>query len=361
MKKVLFGFILLLAMNPSFSQLFRKEIETEFLNNPQNIGKGILVINNGKVVYENVSGLADRQAGTLVNTKTNFRMASVTKQFTAAAIYLLIKQGRLKLTQNLTEFFPDFCAVGKNITIHHLLTHSSGIVDYEEIMPKDLKSQLSDKDVLDMVKNVNRTYFLPGSQFRYSNSAFCLLALIIEKASGEKYDDFLNNEIFKPLGMSKTVVYEADKNIPNRAFGYALNENKQIYFSDQSHTSATKGDGGVYTSLDDYEKWFRKRKTVLGLDFNKLFPLSNSLIFDKNYYSFGWFVSKGNPEVLFHSGSTCGFTNMVVEVPATHTLVVYFTDLAGNSASFAPLETILKKHKILPEYFSSRVLHERTN
>ncbi|MCP9770863.1 class A beta-lactamase-related serine hydrolase [Lacihabitans sp. LS3-19] len=361
MKRFQLSFFLIFMSFTCISQSFKNDIETEFLNNPENIGKGLLVIKDGKVLYKNVSGWADRQNGVLVETNSNFRMASVTKQFTAAAIYLLQKKGNLNLNQNLTEFFPDFCSVGKNITVHHLLTHSSGIIDYEEIMPSDLKIQLSDKAVLEMVQNVNRTYFAPGTEFRYSNTAFCLLALIIEKVSGEKYDDFLYNEIFKPLGMSKTVVYETDKDIPNRAYGYALNENKQLFFSDQSLTSATKGDGGVYTSLDDYEKWFRERKTVLGLDFEKMFKLSNAKILKENYYSFGWFVSKGKPEVLFHSGSTCGFTNMVLEVPASQTLVVYFTNLADNSTSFAPIESILKKHKILPAYFSSKVLHERTN
>ena len=101
-----------------------------------------------------------------------------------------------------------------------------------------------------------RTYFEPGTKFRYSNSGFCVLEQIVEKASGMSYVDFITKHIFKPLGMSSTRIYEAGKNIPYRAMGYAKNKQGKLIASDQSITSATKGDGCVYTSLEDYYKWY---------------------------------------------------------------------------------------------------------
>lgn len=358
-------FLCLMITQKVVSQALRQKIDAVFQENAisEKTTNALLVIQNGKVVYGKTTGLANLEESIKSSPKTNFRMASVTKQFTAAAIYILNKQGKLQITQPLSDFFPDFAEVGKEIKLTHLLTHTSGIIDYEEIMPNNLTEQLSDANVLAIVKTVNKTYFKIGSQYRYSNTAFCLLALIIEKVSGKSYDDFLKTEIFEPLGMSNSLIYGKEKTIPNRAMGYAKNEKGEIVFSDQSLTSATKGDGGVYTSLADYEKWFRFRKTKLGIENNQLFELSNTLISENNYYSFGWFVHRkiGSPDVWFHSGSTCGFSNLVIEVPENQTLILYFSNLANHHDFFKPIEEVLIQEKILPKHFSFWKLHEKTN
>lgn len=358
-------FLFLMITQKVVSQALRQKIDAVFQENAisEKTANALLVIQNGKVVYGNTTGLANLEESIKSSPKTNFRMASVTKQFTAGAIFLLQKQGKLQLNQTLSNFFPDFAEIGKEIQLKNLLTHTSGIVDYEEIMPNNLTNQLSDSDVLEMVKTVNKTYFKIGSQYRYSNTAFCLLALIIEKVSGKSYDDFLKTEIFEPLGMNNSMVYGKDKAISNRAIGYAKNEKGEVFFSDQSLTSATKGDGGVYTSLTDYEKWFRFRKAKLGIKNHELFELSNTLISEDNYYSFGWFIHRkvGSPDVWFHSGSTCGFSNLVIEVPENQILIVYFSNLTNHHDFFKPIEEVLIQEKILPKHFSFWKLHEKTN
>ena len=210
---------------------------------------------DNKIVYRKGYGLANVETKSLITPETNFRMASVSKQFTAMGILLLEKGGKLSLNDPLTKFFPNFNGkVGQKVQIRHLLTHSSGILDYEAVMNPNQREQLSDADVLTLIKDRDSLYFEPGIQFRYSNSAYCLLALVIEKVSGKPFASFIRQRIFQPLKMNQSVIYEAGKPIANRAMGYRKKDNRFV-FSDQSVTSATKGDGGVYTSLIDYQKW----------------------------------------------------------------------------------------------------------
>lgn len=324
----------------------------------------LLVIHRGETMYKKAAGQADPERRIPATPHTNFRMASVTKQFTAAAILLLEQRGLLFTGQTLGEFFPGFAPAVSAITLRQLLTHTSGIVDYEEVMPEHLQKQLLDADVLELVRSHERIYFSPGSDFRYSNTAFCLLALIVEKTTGKPFADFVEQEIFQPLGMTDSRVYEPAETIPHRAFGYAMSDG-QLRFSDQSLTSATKGDGGIYTSIDDFEKWFRLRKTTLGIDFPAAFEACAADIpgIADARYGWGWFfVQKpGVPRTLFHSGSTCGFSNMVVEAPESQTLVVFMSNLAGNHGAFKPILEVLENAGVVQPGAHVWELHSRTN
>jgi CubicO group peptidase (beta-lactamase class C family) len=256
-----------------FSQSLQHDLDSllKQVFQPDQAGGALLVMQQDKIIYNNAIGIRASDSKKPLNSRSNFRMASVSKQFTAAAILLLEKQGKLSLNDHIIKFFPDFTSVGKTITIQHLLTHSSGIWDYESELPDTLQTPLSDTDVMNLIKNINHTYFPPGTAFRYSNSAYCLLALIVEKVSGQSFAIFLKEQIFAPLGMKQTIVYEFNTPIKNRAYGYARDDQQQLIPSDQSLTSATKGDGGVYTSLHDYQKWHQ------ALLQNKLFDLEKLL------------------------------------------------------------------------------------
>lgn len=306
-------------------------------------GAALLVERNGKTFYQAGFGLANVAKSASITPETNFRMASVSKQFTAMGILLLEKAGKLSLNDPLVRFFPEFTKqVAQKVQLKHLLTHSSGILDYEVVMNPNQHQQLLDADVLTLLKNRDTLYFEPGTQFRYSNSGFCLLALIIERASGQSFATYLRQHIFQPLNMRQTVVYEAGKPIFNRAMGYRQQGNHFI-FSDQSVTSATKGDGGVYTSLSDYKRWIDALQT------NRLINLSETLARTKlaipahadSYYAAGWFFSNPEKPVLFHSGSTCGFNNFVVYIPSQKFLMAYFANRANNKANAAAVLQLL--------------------
>ena len=218
-------------------------------------GATVLVVQDGKPAVSRGYGYADLEARVAVTPATNFRLASVTKQFTAAAILLLVEDGRLKLDDPVRRWLPTLPDAAADITIRHLLTHTSGLIDYEDVMPADTALQLHDSDVLRLLESQDRLYFAPGTNYRYSNSGYALLALIVGRASGHDFASFLRVRIFLPLGMANTVAHEDGVSmIAHRAYGYSATAAGWTR-TDQSLTSAVLGDGGIYSSIDDLAKW----------------------------------------------------------------------------------------------------------
>ena len=307
-------------------------------------GFALLIEQDAKLLYNNQAGLANTEAHEKINAGTNFRMASVTKQFTAMGILLLQQKHQLSVDDPIGKYLPGLpTGIGRKVLIRHLLTHSSGILDYEVLIPATQTAQLLDADVLKLLQDNDSTYFTPGTQFRYSNSGFCLLALIIEKAAHQPYALFIKEKILQPLHMDASVVYKIGISITKRAMGYAKDSTGAIIPSDQSITSATKGDGGLYTSVNDYRKWVhalqQSRWQNLPALFKQMHQPTDATAY--SFYSLGWFYTAGTPQVLFHSGSTCGFNNYVILVPAKKLSIVFFSNLADCRALFHQvLETL---------------------
>lgn len=368
MRKILF-FLLLFVDNLLFAQMNLEKDLDQLLHqrfDKNQAGIAVMVVKEGKLLYKKGVGMANADTKEPLSSQSNFRMASVSKQFTAMCIMLLAKQGRLSYDDNLLRFFPDFEAtVGEKIKVRHLLTHSSGIWDYENSLPEERTAQILDAEVVAMLSKETRTYFEPGTTFRYSNSGFCVLEQIVEKASGMSYVDFITKHIFKPLGMSSTRIYEAGKSIPHRAMGYAKNKQGALIASDQSITSATKGDGCVYTSLEDYYKWYN------GLINNKLISLEIELKKvaiqlpspSQGQYGLGWFFQKNETEplALYHTGSTCGFSNGVLVVPSRKYLFLYFSNIADNHGIEKELISLVKKHNVYDTSFDFLKMVNLTN
>ena len=308
-------------------------------------GIALSIEKHGEVIYRNTAGLADLSTKTPLDSFSNFRLASLTKQFTAMGILLLEKDRLLTLDDPIGRWLPELPAgIGHRVLIRHLLTHSSGVLDYESLIPSVQTAQVLDADVLSLLTQHDSTYFPPGSQFRYSNSGFCLLALIIERASHQPFAAFIRERIFLPLHMDNSTVYQEDQPIANRAMGYAKDSTGSVIPSDPSVTRATKGDGGVYTSLIDYSKWTRalqqniliKLPTTLR---NLRFAIAGT---PDSYYAAGWFITGNSPLILFHSGSTCGFTNFVLQIPGDEWSIVCFSNLADNDTPFRKIIQILR-------------------
>ena len=362
-KFLLFIFI----YSQSFGQKITKQLDSVMQRNfPANQpGAALLVAKNGKLLYQKGIGLANVNTGEKISAATNFRMASVSKQFTAMCIMLLEQQHKISYNDNLLKFFPNWNkTVGANITIKHLLTHSSGIWDYEALIAENQLKQISDADVVNLLLKKDATYFIAGTAFQYSNSGFCVLEQIVEKASGLSYVQFIEQHIFKPLGMNNTSIFEEGKTIPNRAMGFAKNEKNEIIPSDQSVTSATKGDGCVYTSLNDYLKW------TAALINNSLVNISSQLMLinhaiegtTKANYGLGWFnaVDANNELALYHTGSTCGFSNVVKIIPKNKFTIVFFSNIADNHKTFYEVEALLKQNNIDESEFDFRKMLELT-
>ena len=269
--KSLFGFetflLLLVALtssSPRSATPTARQIGAIFssVTQPNAPGLAVLVRKDGRIVFQRGYGLRDLRTRAKIDAATNFRLASCTKQFTAMAIMLLVHDGKLTYNTPITGVFPSFPAYGKSITIRNLLNHTSGLLDYESLMPQedpsappDKLAQISDAGVLALLEKQTTTKFPPGTKWQYSNSGYVLLGTIVAKVSGEPFPQFLHDRIFAPLGMKNTLAFVKGQNtVPNRAFGYSK-QGSAWQETDQDSTSATLGDGGVYSSLDDLGKW----------------------------------------------------------------------------------------------------------
>ncbi|HEY4205318.1 MAG TPA: serine hydrolase domain-containing protein [Puia sp.] len=347
--------LLLLSMTGFSQSRLSARLDSLFHSYPAGEpGFVVSIEKKGELIYRNWVGHTTSGASeTPLDSTTNFRMASVTKQFTAMGIFLLEKEGSLHFDDPIGHWLPELPQhVGQKVLIRHLLTHTSGILDYESLIPDNQTRQVVDADVLKLLSAHDSTYFPPGSRFRYSNSGFCLLALIIERASRQPFASFIKERIFIPLRMDHSFVYETDSSYVyegyptrHRALGFARDSSGHIIPSDQSVTSATKGDGGVYTSISDYSKWMTalQANTLVGLA-----PILRRLRspiagVPESYYAGGWFITGNSPLILFHSGSTCGFSNFVIQAPGDAWSIFYFSNLAGNSRPFRDIVRILRE------------------
>ena len=289
-------------------------------------GASVLVLRDGVPLVSRSYGMADLEAQVAATPQTNYRLASVSKQFTAASILLLAEDGRLHLDDKVRDWLPMLPHVADPITIRHLLTHTSGLIDYEDVMDPADTRQVHDADVLKLLESQDRTYFAPGTGYRYSNSGYALLALIVERASKQRYADFLRERIFRPLGMANTVAYETGiSEVAHRAYGYSL-ENGAWVRTDQSTTSAVLGDGGIYSSIDDLARWdaaLYDERLLKSTSLQQAFTPFTATDDPDVRYGFGWRITG---ETLWHSGETIGFRNVIVRYPKRHMTVVVLTN-----------------------------------
>jgi CubicO group peptidase (beta-lactamase class C family) len=304
-------------------------------------GVAVLIVRNDEIVYQHCVGLANFDKGEKITPETNFRLASLTKQFTAYGIILLEQQGKLSISDTIGQFFSEKfrnnCPIiSYQITIQHLLDHSSGLLDYEDNNLND-HDQWSDYDVLEIIND--KTLFEPGSQYRYSNTGYILLGLILENISLKSLEKFFDEYIFQPFNMKTSILYNSNQTlIQNRAFGY-IKQGNDYELSDQSSTSVTRGDGGIYMSLNDYFQWYRHYPRLLS---TFAFPINEPTISSTYFYHFGWFLSG---QIRLHTGNSCGFNHQVFRIDDEQRkiLVLYLTNIGNNN------ENIRKFNRLLVE------------
>lgn len=305
-------------------------------------GASLLVIREGVPVVRRSWGMADVEGRVASAPATNYRLASVTKQFTAAAILLLAQDDKLELSDRVSKWLPSLPKSARSITLHQLLTHTSGLIDYEDLMPEGATTQLHDADVLKLIESEDSLYFPPGTSYRYSNTGYSLLALIVERVSGKSFATFLHDRIFVPLGMTHTVAHQDGVDVvSNRAFGYTI-RNGAWTRHDQSTTSAVLGDGGIYSSVDDMLKWDAAQydSRLLDEQWRRVaFTPHTQTDVPGVSYGFGWRITG---ETLWHSGETAGFRNVIVRYPGRRLTVVILTNRdEGN-----PYDTALSIAKL---------------
>src|SRR5579863_2312292 len=335
------------------------------LANDRSPGLAVLVQQDGRTIFQHGYGVRDLQTLTAIDADTDFRLASCSKQFTAMAVMLLVHDGKLRYSDTLTQVFPDFPAYGRTITIRHLLTHTSGLPDYEDLMGPawNVTHQIRDHEVLDLLKRQTRGKFAPGTSWSYSNSGFVVLGLVAAKVSGKPFGRFLHDRIFEPLRMNHTLAYiKGENSPPHRAYGH-VKEKDKFEEADQSPTSATLGDGGIYSNLVDLAKWDRALRTSALLSQEEMKPALVAVKLADGYdprwptqpgddnlnpgkpvfYGFGWFLDpyNGRPR-MWHSGTTQGFRTVVDRFTKENLTIVILcnrTDLDPSALALRVADT----------------------
>jgi CubicO group peptidase (beta-lactamase class C family) len=365
-------------VTPSQERESRLDAILSPLANDHSPGLAVLVRKDGRTIFERGYGVRDLRTFTKIDPETNFRLASCTKQFTAMSIMLLVHDGKLRYSDRLTDVFPNFPAYGKAITIRHLLNHTSGLPDYEDLMDAAEKRdggaiwtaehQIQDAEVLALLKQETSGKFAPGTKWSYSNSGYVVLGLIVAKVSGKAFPEFLRQLIFGPLKMHSTLAYVKGKNeVPRRAYGHSR-DGDRLGETDQSPTSATLGDGGVYSSLEDLGKWDEAlaRHTLLS-DPEMQAALTPVQLVDGSqprwpanreqssdnlhpgkpvWYGFGWFLDpyKGRAR-MYHSGGTMGFGTFVLRFTTDKLTVIVIcnrTDLDPEKLALQVSDPLLE-------------------
>jgi CubicO group peptidase (beta-lactamase class C family) len=338
-------------------------------------GFAVLVKKDGKIVFEKGYGVRDLRTKTGIEAQTNFRLASFTKQFTAMAIMLLVHDGRLRYDETLTDIFREFPAYGKTITVRNLLNHSGGLPDYEDLMDAAKKTkgpiwsvekQIHDAEVLQLLEKESHGKFAPGTKWEYSNSGYVVLGLIVANISGKSFGEFLQERIFRPLKMNHTLIFEKGKNeVVNRAYGHAKKENSFVE-TDQSSTSATQGDGGIYSNLEDLSKWddaLREHTLLSEKDFlpaitpAQLPPgaeaklaedVPDSLRGHATAYGFGWFLNLRDPHpLMWHYGDTMGFKSAILRYTRDNLTVIVLCNrshLDQGALALKAAQSVLSSH-----------------
>jgi CubicO group peptidase (beta-lactamase class C family) len=300
-------------------------------------GLALAIVRDGKIVKSQGYGLANIELDVAVKPETIFQTGSVGKQFTATAVMMLVEEGKIHLDHPIGKYLPDSPASWNNVTVRNLLTHTSGVPDYEsDSLAKkgaafiNLRNDYTEDELFAKFSGLPLD-FPPGSKWSYSNSGYVLLGILIHKVAGQFYGDLLQERIFQPLGMTSTrIISEADI-IPNRAAGYRLVNGEiknQEWVSPMLNTTA---DGALYTSVLDMAKWDAALYTEKLLKKGSLDQMWSAVRLNDGKtapYGFGWDVTQVNGHRLIeHGGAWQGFTTQISRYVDDRFTVIVLTNL----------------------------------
>ncbi len=341
---------------PVFSQNPTAEFDRLMQENfhPDGPGATVLVAKKGQIIYHKAFGMANLELDVPMRTDHVFRIGSVTKQFTAAAILQLAEQGKLSLQDELTKFIPDYPTQGKKITVEQLLNHTSGIKSYTDLKKWDQQEQRRDFTplaLIDYFKNEPMD-FDPGTQWKYNNSGYILLGYIIEKVSGQSYGDYISEHFFKPLGMTHSYYGDVVPLIKNRAAGYSRWGADAYANSDYLSMTQPYAAGSLLSTVEDLYIWTTALHAGKVIKPESLKKATTPCILPdgtNTHYGFGLQMSNllGHTTVE-HSGGIHGFLSDLVYVPDADVCVAILTncdcqppgDVAAEMAALAMGETL---------------------
>lgn len=336
----------------------------------------VLIAEKGNIVLKKGYGLSNESTKETVNEKTIFELASCSKQFTAAAIVLLKRDGKLNYNDKLSKYIPEL-GFWDDVTIYDLLRHTSGIPDFIGYMPDkwDCNKIATNGDVIKLfAANKDTLQFTPKSRHRYSNTNYVLLASIIEKTSGKKYSDFLSEKIFKPLKMDRTFVHcrwKSPKKVDNLAIGYVWETNTfkkttivesepekdMVYYLD-----GIVGTSKVHSNVDDVYKWIQalKNNTLFTQkEFEEMTEITKTSGEKDVRYGFGLDLRKGENSFTFgHTGSWDGYTTLLYHDVIRDRTIIILQNFNCGAVPFNNIFQILEGQKLILEYPKRITLQE---
>jgi len=341
LKQIGYGFLLLLiglsaaCSGGIFPDTLETRINKYMQQSHSSFGGIIFVAQKGKVLISQSYGLADRELDVPNTPQTKYAIGSISKSFTAMAIMILQEHGQLTVQDPICKYIADCPATWKPITLHHLLTHTSGIYNYT-----DLYSQLKDKlnicreykpeEVIALFKDIPLD-FEPGSRWTYSNSGYFLLGVVIEKVSGESYETFIQKNILQPLGMSESGYDRASTLVKNHAAGYSINRPYyEIINAPCWDVSLKYAAGGLYSTVGDLYKWDQALYTdqlVSQKNLDTIFTSTISIPGSGGLYGYGWIISQqSGHRVLEHSGDVSGFVADLARYPDDQVTIIVLSN-----------------------------------
>lgn len=344
-------------MNKELKKLLEAHFSAVFHSDEP--GAAVVLVKDGKKVYEQCFGWADSDTRAPVTPNTNFCIASVSKQFAAVAILQLAEQGKLSLNDSLSKYFPEFKApFFKEITLHHILSHTSGIPDARPRTDREFVLNATDISSVAYMDTLSYLNFKPGDgHYEYINPTYQLCYQIVEKASGMPFETYMKTHIFEPAGMTHTQYFEDGRVMENAAHGYAFNNAggswSEYDFGEESFF-ATKADGGIYTSINEFIKWeqaLRLNVVLKPMSLMNAYTSKVQIPADAEYgyqpntgYGYGFFVQKnpGRHDIIYHTGDNGGFTIYAGKVPATDMILLVFC-----THVFPRMEVVNKAYNII--------------
>ncbi|MDP9041904.1 MAG: beta-lactamase family protein [Bacteroidota bacterium] len=321
--------------NTAFSQSVDNRIDSLMKSyyHPDQPGAVIAIEMHHRTIFKKSYGLADLATKKPVTPEANFNIGSLTKQFTAYAVLDLHNKGKFSLNDSIGKFFKLSAAL-TSIRISQLLSHCSGIPDHYSYVDTNKIKHATDKDVLAAIQRADSLYFPSGTHYRYSNTAYCLLGLLIEKISGKSYSDFLQQDIFGPLGIEGAAVFQINLPIFYRVTGYEFSKEGRFVKSDATESIffSTEADGGIYISMNNYLKWCRAIESgslastpAMRKAWQQQTPVDSVRGL---WYGNGWFIykTKGAPEIVYHTGFNGGFRAVTLMIPSIDYCISIFSN-----------------------------------
>jgi CubicO group peptidase (beta-lactamase class C family) len=336
----------------------KKELELAFdrLEKEHIFNGAILVSQDGEVLFEKAYGFASKQLNVPNMLETKFHIASVTKMFTAMAALVLYEQGRIELQEKPGAYVPELAELNKNITLHRLLSHTSGIQDIYEV--PNLQFEMSklknaQGDLLSYLAQLPLT-FAPGESWSYSSTGFILMGYIMEKVTGLSFDELMKSLVLAPLSMNNTGLDNPHKINPGRAYGHSL-ENGQLINAANDELSEFAGPGELYSTVLDLKKWCDAifdcplvSPSTLQLMLTPYGQVDSPMNYGYGqfdgpmHYGYGWFLT---PHSRWHGGGTPGFISRIRQYPEQKASIVllFNTDQTSLDTLISEVEPLLNQ------------------